>query len=98
LFGAYLIISGIAQMGSAFIFHEFAGSRALLFISGALSLVLGVLAFRYFDVGYPILLLAVWIGVAFIFFGVAEVAVAISWLPDRGWHIFLGVISMSPRM
>jgi uncharacterized membrane protein HdeD (DUF308 family) len=94
LFGAYLIISGIAQIVYAFAFHEFAGSRVLLFISGALSLVLGVLAFRYLDVGYPILLLAIWIGVAFIFQGVAEVAVAISWLPDRGWHIFLGVISV----
>ena len=39
----------------------------------------------------PILLLAIWIGVGFIFQGVAESRLAISYrqLPDRGWHIFL---------
>jgi uncharacterized membrane protein HdeD (DUF308 family) len=94
LLGAYLLISGIAQMVSAFVFHEFAGTRVLLFISGALSLVLGVLAFRYLDLSYPIPLLAIWIGVAFIFQGIAEVAVSISSLPDRGWQTFLGVISV----
>ena len=68
----------------------------LLFISGALSLVLGVLAFRHLGEGYAILLLAIWIGVSFIFQGVAETTLAITYkeLPGRGWHIFLGVLSV----
>ena len=47
-----------------------------------------------------ILLLAIWIGVGFIFQGVAESGLAISCrqLPDRGWHIFLGVVSIIAGM
>jgi uncharacterized membrane protein HdeD (DUF308 family) len=76
------------------------GERVLLFISGALSIVLGVLAFRHFAEGWPILLLAIWIGVAFIFQGVAETALAIGYpqLPERGWHIFSGVLSIIAGM
>ena len=48
----------------------------------------------------PILLLAIWIGVGFIFQVVAESGLAISCrqLPDRGWHIFLGVVSIIAGM
>jgi len=100
LFGAFLVVSGIAQVVAAFAAEVSAGSRVLLFISGALSLVLGVLAFRHFGQGYAVLLLAIWIGVGFIFQGVAESVVAISYpqLPARGWHIFLGVISVIAGM
>ena len=76
LFGAFLVISGIAQVAAAFARDVSAGSRVLLFISGALSVVLGVLAFRHFGEGYAVLLLAIWIGVGFIFQGVAEAVVA----------------------
>ena len=43
-----------------------------------------------------ILLLAIWIGVGFIFRGVATAVSAISdpTLPGRGWKIFVGVISL----
>jgi len=66
----------------------------LLFISGAASLVLAVLCFR--SLANSILLLAIWIGVGFIFRGVATSVSAISdpMLPGRGWEIFLGVISL----
>ena len=96
LFGAYLLVSGIAQVMFAFALDVSGGERVLLFISGGLSLVLGVLAFRYLDQGYAIWLLAIWVGIGFIFQGVAETALAISYkgLPGRGWHIFLGVISI----
>ena len=68
----------------------------LLFISGALSVVLGVLALRNLGEGYAILLLAIWIGVGFIFQGISEAALAINVpaLPGRGWHIFLGILSV----
>ena len=63
---------------------------------GAASLVLAVLAFRHFGQGYAVLLLAIWIGVGFIFRGVATTVSAISdpTLPGRGWSIFVGVISL----
>jgi uncharacterized membrane protein HdeD (DUF308 family) len=95
-FGVYLLLIGIAQVVFAFSLHVTAGSRILLFISGAASLILAVLAFRHFGQGYAILLLAIWIGVAFIFRGVATTVSAISdpTLPGRGWSIFVGVISL----
>ena len=42
------------------------------------------------------LLLAIWIGIGFIFRGVATTVSAISdpTLPGRGWSIFLGVITL----
>ena len=100
LFGAYLIVSGLAQMMFAFALDVPGGERVLLFISGAVSLVLGVLAFRHLGEGYAILLLAIWIGVSFIFQGVAETTLAITYkkLPGRGWHIFLGILSVIAGM
>jgi len=99
LFGAYLLISGLAQVFFAFGLHTSAGSRFLLFVSGALSVVLAVLAFRHFgsDPSTALLLLAIWIGVGFIFRGVAAVATAISELsgtPGRGWSIFFGAVTI----
>jgi uncharacterized membrane protein HdeD (DUF308 family) len=97
LFGIYLLASGIAEMVFAFSLPVSAPYRVMLFITGALSMVLGVLAFRHFGEGYAVLLLAIWIGVGFLFQGVAETATAISYreLPGRGWHIFFGLLSMA---
>ncbi|OBK49430.1 hypothetical protein A5655_02315 [Mycobacterium sp. 1081908.1] len=95
-FGIYLLITGAAQVVFAFSLHVSAGSRILLFISGAASLILAVLAFRHFGQGYAVLLLAIWIGIGFIFRGVATTVSAISdpLLPGRAWSIFIGVISL----
>ena len=97
LFGIYLLVSGIAQVALAFGLHSSAGGRILLFISGAASLILAVLAFRHFGEGYAIWLLAIWIGIGFIFRGVATAATAISEFhgtPGRGWSIFFGLVSI----
>jgi uncharacterized membrane protein HdeD (DUF308 family) len=98
LFGLYLLMTGIAQIFFAFSLHVSAGGRVLLFISGAASVVLAVLALRHFgsDPLTAILLLAIWIGIGFIFRGVATAVSAISdpALPGRGWQIFLGVINL----
>jgi uncharacterized membrane protein HdeD (DUF308 family) len=93
-FGAYLLITGIAQVIFAFSLHVSAGGRVLLFISGAAALILAVLCFR--SLQESILLLAIWIGVGFIFRGVATAVSAISdpTLPGRAWEIFIGVISL----
>jgi uncharacterized membrane protein HdeD (DUF308 family) len=95
-FGIYLLITGAAQVVFAFSLHVSAGSRILLFISGAASLILAVLAFRHFGQGYAVLLLAIWIGIGFIFRGVATTVSAIHDpnLPGRGWSIFLGAITL----
>lgn len=93
-FGAYLLVTGIAQVVFAFSLHVSAGGRILLFLSGAAALILAVLCFR--SLQDSILLLAIWIGIGFIFRGVATAVSAISDpnLPGRGWEIFIGVISL----
>jgi uncharacterized membrane protein HdeD (DUF308 family) len=54
-----------------------------------------VFALRDYNDGAPVWLLALWIGFGFIFQGVTETALAISVkeLPERGWYIFLGVLT-----
>jgi uncharacterized membrane protein HdeD (DUF308 family) len=95
LFGVYLVVSGVALVVLAFTLPVSAGSRFLNFISGVLSVILGIFAFRHFGQGYAILLLAIWIGIGFIFRGVTAVASAVGdrGFPGRGWAIFFGVIS-----
>lgn len=93
-FGAGLLLTGIQQVFFAFSLDVSAGGRVLLFISGAASLILAIMAFRHlYD---AVLLLAIWIGVGFIFRGVATTVSAISdpTLPGRGWNVFVGVISL----
>ena len=65
-------------------------------MTGALLFVLAILSFRHFGDGYAVLLLTLWIGIGFIFLGVAELAVAISErdLPGRGWYVVFGVMSV----
>jgi len=93
-FGASLLVYAISQVVFAFSLHVSAGGRVLLFISGAAALILAVLCFRSLE--QSILLLAIWIGVGFIFRGVATAVSAISdpTLPGRAWEIFIGVISL----
>jgi uncharacterized membrane protein HdeD (DUF308 family) len=95
LFGVYLVVSGIALMVLAFSLPASGGSRFLNFISGAASVALGILAFRHFGEGYAVLLLAIWIAIAFIIRGVFVTASAITvpQFPGRGWAIFFGLIT-----
>jgi uncharacterized membrane protein HdeD (DUF308 family) len=96
LFVVYLLASGIAQVIAAFTVNSPTASRVVLFISGALSIGLGVFALRDYNDGAPVWLLALWIGVGFVFQGVSETALAVSFkeLPERGWYIFLGVLTI----
>jgi uncharacterized membrane protein HdeD (DUF308 family) len=96
LFGVYLLLTGFTELFLAFTLPRSAGTRVLLFITGALSLILAVLSFRHFGDGYAVLLLSLWIGIGFIFQGVSEVAVSIGEknLPGRGWYAVLGIISV----
>jgi uncharacterized membrane protein HdeD (DUF308 family) len=96
LFGVFLLLTGFTELFLAFTLLRSGGTRFLLFISGALSLILAVLSFRHFGDAYAILLLSIWIGIGFIFQGVSEVAVSIGEknLPGRGWYAVLGIISV----
>ena len=96
VFGAYLVASGIAQAIAAFSVGMSRGSRVVFFISGALSVVLGYFAFRDFNNGAAVWMLAVWIGVGFIFQGVTATVLAIDVpaLPARGWYIFVGILTV----
>jgi uncharacterized membrane protein HdeD (DUF308 family) len=96
LLGVYLLLSGFTELFLAFTLPRSTATRILLFITGALSLVLAVLSFRHFGDAYAILLLSIWVGIGFIFQGVSAVAVSIGEqnLPGRGWYAVLGVISV----
>ncbi|MRH90618.1 HdeD family acid-resistance protein [Nocardia sp. SYP-A9097] len=97
LFGVYLIVSGFFQLIAAFGTHLSAGMRILAFISAILTLILGFLCFHdWRDKGEAtaVLLLAIWIGISWIFRGVSSLIVGISGdgMPGRGWAIFFGIM------
>jgi uncharacterized membrane protein HdeD (DUF308 family) len=97
VFGAYLVVSGVAMVVLGFSMPVASGaSRFLSVISGVASVVLGILAFKHFGEGYAVLLLAIWIGVGFIVRGVTVLATAIAdkQFPGRGWAIFFGILSV----
>ena len=75
LFGVYLLLSGLAELFGAFVLPGSAATRVLLFITGALSLVLAIMSFRHFGDGYAVLLLSLWVGIGFIFQGVSAAAI-----------------------
>ena len=93
-FGAYLLVSGIAQVVFAFSLHAPGDGRVLLFISGAASLVLAFSLLGYNEV--ELLLLQIWIAVGFILRGFATSVLAVSdpELPGRGRIIAFGVVGL----
>ncbi|MEV0174981.1 HdeD family acid-resistance protein [Streptomyces sp. NPDC050803] len=93
LFGLYLLISGVFQLVSAFGTHKTTSLRVLGFISGALSILLGLFCFR--GPMQSLLLLALWIGIGWLIRGITQTVAAISdpAMPARGWQIFLGIIT-----
>ncbi|MDF3148471.1 MULTISPECIES: HdeD family acid-resistance protein [unclassified Streptomyces] len=93
LFGLYLLISGVFQLVSAFGTHRTTSLRVLAFISGSLSVVLGLFCFR--RPMQSVLLLALWIGIGWLIRGITQTLAAASdkSMPARGWHIFLGVVT-----
>jgi uncharacterized membrane protein HdeD (DUF308 family) len=94
VFGLYLLVVGIMQLVAAFGTHTDTSTRVLAFISGGLSVLLGLFCFR--GRLESIILLALWIGIGWLFRGIATTAAAASdpFMPARGWQIFLGVLSI----
>ncbi len=98
LFGVFLLVSGLAELFIAVTLPlpRSTGTRVMLFISGALSVVLAILSFRHFGDAYAVLLLSLWIRIGFIFQGVSGFVAGISetTLPGRGWYVVAGIISV----
>ncbi|MEU9454643.1 HdeD family acid-resistance protein [Streptomyces sp. NPDC048277] len=93
LFGIYLLVSGVFQVVAAFGTHKTTALRVLAFISGALSIVLGLFCFR--GPLESILLLALWIGIGWLIRGITQTLAAVHdhRMPARGWMIFLGIVT-----
>ncbi|WP_030944332.1 HdeD family acid-resistance protein [Streptomyces sp. NRRL S-646] len=94
LFGIYLLVTGVFQLAAAFGTHVPGHLRALHFITGALSFVLGLICFR--GTLESILLLALWIGFGWLLRGIMTTATAASdaAMPARGWMLFSGILGM----
>ncbi|MFI6490317.1 HdeD family acid-resistance protein [Streptomyces sp. NPDC050564] len=93
LFGLYLIFSGVLQLVAAFGTHAATSLRVMAFISGTLSILLGLFCFR--GAMQSILLLALWIGIGWLFRGITQTIAAASdpSVPARGWQVLLGIVS-----
>ncbi|MGQ4599001.1 DUF308 domain-containing protein [Nocardia sp. R6R-6] len=93
IFGVYLVVTGFLQLLAAFGAPSSAGLRVLAFLVGVLSIVVGVFCFR--DELASILLLGLWIGIGWLFRGIALLMAAISEpaLPGRWWQVFFGILT-----
>lgn len=105
LFGLYLLCSGVFQLVAAFgtLPHARTTSRGgtpmttslhvLAFVSGALSIMLGLFCFR--GPMQSILLLGLWIGIGWLIRGITQTLAAVHdpSMPARGWQIFLGIVT-----
>jgi uncharacterized membrane protein HdeD (DUF308 family) len=91
LFGVYLMVSGIFQIVQSFSQKD---HRALLAISGILSVILAVFAFKSFL--NSVTLLAIFIGIAWLFRGITELVVGVQskGVDGRGWMITGGILGI----
>jgi uncharacterized membrane protein HdeD (DUF308 family) len=94
LVGIYLVVAGIVQIVQCFAPDRSGGMRALFAISGVISVLLGLFAFR--SVAHSVVLLAVIIGVGWLLNGTMELVVAFGdkGFPGRGWAIFSGILGI----
>ncbi len=92
LFGIYLLVSGVMEIMLAFAPGLRGGVRFLGVLTGALSILLGLISFR--GALESILLLALWIGFRWLISGITRAVAAGSSpsLPYRGWYIFGGIV------
>ncbi|MFG2147301.1 HdeD family acid-resistance protein [Streptomyces sp. NPDC048696] len=94
LFGVYLLVSGVFQIAAALGTHTSTSLRVMGFISGALSVLLGLLCFR--SALESVLMLALWIGIGWLFRGITLTLAAAgdTYMPARGWLLLAGVVSV----
>ncbi|MGW7516610.1 HdeD family acid-resistance protein [Streptomyces sp. NPDC054796] len=94
VFGAYLVVSGVVQVVSAFGTRLTTATRVIGVVSGAVSVLAGLFCFR--GELQSVLLLALWIGVSWVLRGITQLAGAAgdAQAPARGWQMFLGAVSV----
>lgn len=93
LFAAYLLIYGIFQLAATFGRHVPGPMRALSFLSGSVSILLGLICLR--GAAESILLLAFWIGIGWLLRGFSLLTQALAYeMPGRGWQIFLSAMTI----
>lgn len=90
LFAIWLIVSGIFELVRGFGHGISGGMRALYLITGILSILLGLFAFRSAFQAAEIL--AIFIGIAFLFRGFASLFTGFESKSGRGWNIFFGIV------
>jgi len=95
IFGFQLIVTGIFRLVWAFAFDQSGGSRVLMALLGAFSLIVGLYALRH--VLISILALALLLGIYWVVNGVFEVFTALSHMEmdARGWNILMGCRSVA---
>ncbi|WP_265442753.1 HdeD family acid-resistance protein [Flexivirga meconopsidis] len=90
LFGVYLVVSGVIEVVIGLVGELSGPGRVLLIVSGGLSLVVGAVAFR--GSFQSVLLLAIWIGIGWIMYGVSRLVDGLaSTRPGSGWDVLAGV-------
>jgi uncharacterized membrane protein HdeD (DUF308 family) len=92
LVAAWLIVSGIFQVIRGFGHGLSGGMRALLFISGALSLILGLIAIS--GIWQAVEILAIFIGIGFLFRGFGMLFESAEMDSGKGWNIFGGILML----
>lgn len=90
----WLIISGIFSIIRAFAHGLSGGVRALFIVTGILSLVLGLFALSGGEdsVFRAEWILAIFIGISFVFSGIGTLVAAAESKEGRGWNIFGGIV------
>ena len=95
LFGVQLIVMGIFRFAGALASDDLTGgTRALLAVLGALSLIIGLYAVRH--VLITLLALALLLGIFWVVSGTVELFTALSHrgMQGRGWTAFMGILSI----
>ena len=92
LVAIWLLVSGIFQIVRGFAHGLSGGMRALLFISGVLSLILGLFAIS--GIWQAVQILAIFIGIGFLFRGFGLLFSASEMAAGKGWAIFGGIVML----
>lgn len=92
LLAIWLIVTGVFEIIRGFSKGLSGGMRALLFITGVLSVILGVFAFGSAFQAAEIL--AIFLGIAFLFRGFGALFRSAEQAEGRGWNIFGGIVML----
>ena len=96
LFGIQLIVSGIFRFVAALASTDLTGgTRVMLALLGVLSIIIGLWAVRH--VVITLVALVVFLGIFWVVNGLIEIFTAVGHrdMPDRGWSILMGVLSIA---